>query len=72
MKTNLKLAVPALLGTLGSGVAMAAADPLITAGITTAGTAFTDNFGAVFSWFVGIVVTLSAAALLVKYIRKAK
>lgn len=57
---------------LVSGVAMAAADPLVTAGITTAGTAFTDNFGAVFSWYVGIVVTLAAAAMLVKYIRRAK
>jgi len=57
---------------LVAGAASAVADPLITSGITAAGTAFSDNFGAVFAWFVGIVVTLSAAGMLVKYIRRAK
>lgn len=71
MKTQLKkLGVVVVAAT--AGVANAAADALVTAGITTAGTAFADNFGAVFAWFVGITVTLSAAAMLIKYIRRAK
>lgn len=62
----------AIAAFLASGAAMAAADPLVTSGVTTAGTAFSDNFGAVFSWYVGIVVTLAAAAMLIKYIKRAK
>lgn len=62
----------AVAASVSSGLAMAAADPLVTAGVTTAGTAFSDNFGAVFSWYVGIVVTLAAAAMLIKYIKRAK
>lgn len=57
---------------VASGVASAAADPIVTAGITAAGTAFSDNFGAVAAWFVGITVTLMAFGMLVKYIRRAK
>jgi hypothetical protein len=53
-------------------VANAAVDPLITASLTTATTAFTDNFGAVAAWFVGVVVTITALAMLIKFIRKAK
>jgi len=44
----------------------------ITTGITTAQTAFTDNWGAVFSFYVGIVVVLVAGGMLVKYIRRAR
>jgi len=54
------------------GIASAAVDPLITAGVSTAGTAFTDNFGAVAGWFTGIAVTLAAFAMLIKYIKKAR
>jgi len=57
---------------LSSGLAAAAVDANITAGITAANTAFTDNWGAVFSFYVGIVVVLVAGGMLVKYIRKAK
>jgi len=63
------------LAVVGSGAVLganAAADAMITTGITSAGTAFTDNFGAVFAWYIGIVVTLTAGAMLIKYIRRAK
>jgi len=51
---------------------LAAADANITSGITAAQSAFTDNWGAVFSFYVGIVVVLTAGAMLVKYIRRSK
>jgi len=53
-------------------LASAVANSNITTGITTAQTAFTDNWGAVFSFYVGIVVVLVAGGMLVKYIRRAR
>jgi len=65
-----KLAI--LASSLGSTLALAAADANITAGIADAQSAFTDNWGAVFSFYIGVVVVLTAGAMLVKYIRRAK
>lgn len=72
LRTKSTALVVAGLSALASVPAFAVPDPIVTAGITSAGTAFSDNFGAVAAWFVGITVTLMAFGMLIKYIRRAK
>lgn len=71
---KLKLIAATLAGfgaSVGSGLAMAAADTNVTAATTAAQTAFTDSFGTVATLFVGITVTVTLVTMAVKWFRKA-
>jgi len=71
MKNFLKRSA-AVVATSGTGLALAVADPAITAGITAAQGSFDSNWAPVFAFYVGIVVVLTAGTMLVRYIRRAK